>query len=288
MEVRINAMKKLKQWLQFFEQISCFYRQMLMLPLWSEYNHATDVWDSLAVFLEGYAFERQGRRPDYSHAAFDALFACKRQYNGNLSQNVVSSVWQQFQNLLNSEKLNPKNNPLYPSSNPSNLQNISKSLSLIEVVLEKVTPQNILTTYFQNQIDQNNIQPAFNLLKSIRGIGPKIASFYLRDLVDVMSVTSNNTQNVSLLQPIDTWVERTVKILCGNQAMDETEVADWIVKTSIQHNINPQRVNMGIWFFGSTIVESEYRLKKALNDLNYAQKLVNDFRSKVQSVGQHC
>lgn len=283
-------MKKRQQWLQFFEQISCFYQQMFMLPLWTEYpNHATDVWDSLAIFLEGYAFERQGRSPNYSPAAVKALFSCKKQCNGKLSQNVVSSVWERF----NNQNLNHKNNPLYPSSNPSNLQNIKKSLSLIEVVLKNVFPTNTtFTTYFQEQINQeNDIQPSFDLLTSIRGIGDKIASFYLRDLIDVMDITlNNNAQNVCLLQPIDTWVKRTVKILlCGNQAVNETEeVADWIVKTSIQHNINPQRVNMGIWFFGSTIAKSEYRLKEALKDLNYAQKLVNGFRDKVRSVCQHC
>lgn len=267
---------------------------MFMLPLWHKYypNHGKDIWGSLAVFLEGYAFERQGRSPNYSPAAVKALFDCKKQCNGNLNQkNVVMCVWKHFKNSLNNQKLNKKLNPLYPSTNPDNLPNINKSLSLIEVVLKEVTPQNnTFTTYFQKQINQeNDIQPSFDLLKSIRGIGPKIAPFYLRDLVDVMNATLNNIQNVHLLQPIDTWVERTVKILCGNQAMNETEeVADWIVKTSIQHNINPQRVNMGIWFFGSTIAKSKYILEKALKKLDDAIELVNDFRDKVRSVSQHC
>ncbi len=76
-------MNGVQQWLQFFEQISCSYKQGVIL-LWNEYpNHTTDIGDSLAILLEGYAFERQGRKPDYFHAAVDMLLGDKRQHNCN-------------------------------------------------------------------------------------------------------------------------------------------------------------------------------------------------------------
>ena len=83
-------MKRIREWLQFFEQVSCFYREMHMLPSWRKYpDHLSDIWDSLAIFL-GYAFERQGRRPDYSPAAIDALLCCRQQNNGDFTQNIVN------------------------------------------------------------------------------------------------------------------------------------------------------------------------------------------------------
>jgi len=126
------------------------------------------------------------------------------------------------------------------------------------------------------------------LLISIRGIGNKIASFFLRDLVDVMNINLGQIQNRNLLQPIDVWVERTIKILSNNQKMNKNQISNWIVQTSNQNNINPERINMGIWFFCSNIVRSEYRLNTTLGNLNNAQNLLNELRNNIRNVCQHC
>jgi hypothetical protein len=256
-----------------------------MLPLWNKYpNHANDIWDSIALFLEGYAFERQGKRPDYSPASVDALFQCKSQNKGNLTPNAVNDVWHNFSKLLKNERLNQMNNPLYPRLNPQ------KKSSLIEIVFDSDIPQKNLTftTYFQNLIKHNNdIQPVFNVLRSIRGIRDKIPSLYLRDLVDVMGINLKNTQNRYLLQPIDIWVERTIKALTENQNMSKRQVSNWITATSVQQNINPERVNMGIWFLCSNIIKSEYSLNAVLtnkNGLIIAQKLIDDFRDRIRGM----
>ena len=126
------------------------------------------------------------------------------------------------------------------------------------------------------------------MLISIRGIGNKIASFFLRDLVDVMNINLGQIQNRNLLQPIDVWVERTIKILSNNQKMNKNQISNWIVQTSNQNNINPERINMGIWFFCSNIVRSEYRLNTTLGNLNNAQNLLNELRNNIRNVCQHC
>lgn len=259
-----------------------------MLPVWNRYqNHRKDIWDSLALFLEAYAFERQGRRPDYFHVAVDALFCCKDN-NSILKPNLVNDIWKHFSTLLNNKNLNYQNNPLYPGTNPDN-KKVAQKTSVIEFVINKKIIPSTFTTYFQNQINQGkNIENAFNLIKSIRGIGDKIASFYLRDLADTMEIDLNNIHDRFLLQPIDIWVERTVKNLAGYQKMEKYLVAKWIVDTSIQYNINPERVNMGIWFFGSHLLRSEYRLNNTLKNFNSAQELVNDFRRSVKNVCQNC
>jgi len=279
-------MNNIQQWLQFFEQNSCLFKERYMLPRWRKYsNYITDIWDSLAIFLEGYAFERQGRRPDYSPVAVDALFYCKKRNNGNMSENVAYDIWQHFAQLLNNQRLNPRMNPLYPRQTPH------QKPSIIQLVLDNGIVQQNLTyaTYFQNQIDQsNNIQNAFDLLKSVRGVGDKIASLYLRDLVDVMNIPLDNIQNRYLLQPIDIWVERTVKILTNNQEMNRNQIANWIVSASIKYDINPEQVNMGMWFFASNLVLSEYKLRATLKNLNNAQDLVNDFKTRIRNIYQHC
>lgn len=275
-------MNNIQQWLQLFQDVSCFYRQMLMIPLWNKYpDYKKNVVDSLAIFLEGYAFERQGRRPDYFHVAVDSLIHCSNALT-------PICVWNNFKQLLNNQRLNHRNNPLYPSNNPDNIQNINNKMSVIEVLSSFQKPvtlsQNI---YNLIKLNKNMIQ-SFNFLKTIRGIGNKIASFYLRDLVVVLNLNLSNIQNRVLLQPIDIWVERTVTYLAGNQNMNKTQVANWIVTNSLQYNLNPEYINMGIWFYCSLIANSEYRLSQSLQNVNVAHSLVKDFSLRIKNVCKKC
>lgn len=278
-------MNGVQQWLQLFQDVSCFYRQMLMIPLWNKHhNYQNHIVGSLAVFLEGYAFERQGRRPDYFHVAVDSLFYCNQQNTLN-----ATCIWNRFKLLLNNQNLNHRNNPLYPSNNPDNIKNINnRKVSVIEAALS--VQNNIpLSNHLGNLITQNNnINQAFIYLKTIRGIGDKIASFYFRDLVVTLLINLTNIQNRQLLQPIDIWVERSIKYLTGNQSMNKTQIANWIVVNSLKYHLNPEYINMGIWFYGALIASSEYRLNQSLQNINMAQSLINDFRSRINNACQNC
>ena len=272
-----------QQWLQLFDDISCFYRQMLMLPLWRKYpNYQNNIVDSLAIFLEGYAFERQGRRPDYFHVAVDSLIICNR--NNNFT---ASCIWNNFRRLLYNQKLNHRNNPLYPSNNPDHIHNISNKLSVVEAILNLQNPIS-LSTYISNLIANNSVTQSFNFLKSIRGVGDKIASFYLRDLVAISNINLANIQNRWLLQPVDIWVERTVKALAGNQNMNKRQIANWIVNNSLRFHLNPELINMGIWFYCALIANSEYRLNRSLRNIKIAQSLTSDFRARINNVCNIC
>jgi len=274
-----------QQWLQLFENISCLYRHMLMLPTWNKYsNYQNNIWDSLSIFLEGYAFERQGRRPDYCHAAVDSLIHCRQQNNLD-----PDCIWNTFKKFLDNQKLNHRNNPLYPSTNPDNITGIGNKHSLIEVILNDDFSNRTLTSFVQHKIDVNkNIMEIFDFLKLIRGIGDKIASFYLRDLVVVVGINVADINKREYLQPIDIWVERTVKKLAGNKNMSIRQIAKWIVINCIQNNLNPEHVNMGIWFFCASIANSEYRLNQALANMDMTHCLVSDFQMRVSNVCQNC
>lgn len=202
---------KAKEWLQFFGGVGCFYVAGLSHS-WEKYQqYRTDIWDSLSIFLEGYAFERQGRNPGYSHAAVDALLNYKK--NNNLTDKTCKNVWERFKELLNPKGLNIKNNPLAPKNTEyvdKNVKYHTKKLSVVEMVLgNKNTP---LAITIENKIkDTNDIQNAHTnahtYLKFINGIGDKIASLYLRDLVVVMKIDLENTRNRHLLQPVDIWLK---------------------------------------------------------------------------------
>jgi len=66
--------------LQDFAAVGRLYQAQFMDPNWGRYpDRDTCPWDGIALFLWSYGFERQGRRPDYSHAAADVVHELKGQ-----------------------------------------------------------------------------------------------------------------------------------------------------------------------------------------------------------------
>jgi len=300
------------EWLRFFENISCFFREFFLFPLWNKYdNHPNDIWDSLTIFLEGYAFERQGRNASYFHAAVDALFKYKNKHNDTMDKSTAKDIWRHFSKSFNNQKLNEQNNPLCPHGtnyskkyNEQSRNYTTSKRSIMEVVFSDIVPRrSTFTNHFKNIITkENDVQNAHKLLKSIQGISNKIASFYLRDLAFVMNIDLENIESRHLLQPIDTWLARTIISLDGDRFLhlqerinkrnlrerDKVDLAKWIVKNSNQTQVNPKLVNMGIWFFGSQIAASEYRLNEALRDINYAKTLANEYANRFKNLCQNC
>jgi len=307
-------MNGVQQWLRFFKQVSCFCKEDMFLS-WRKYpNHTTDIWDSLAIFLEGYAFERQGRKPDYFHAAVDALLGYKREHNGNMSKNIAKDIWIRFNELLNNQKLNYQNNPLclQGTNYPKKYKGVEKTYtttqpSVIQIVSDNKDIQNkSFTTYLKDEIVKDDIKRVFDLLKSIQGVSEKITSLFLRDLAHIMEIDLSKTQNRHLLQPIDIWVARTVISLDENEFSylkekmkngrslnnkDKVKLAKWIVRQSEGNVANPELVNMGIWYFGSKIAISGYRLNRVLedlNDLSRAKSLAHKHAMWIKNACKNC
>ena len=314
-------MNSTKLWLRFFEQVSCYYKQGMLL-LWKEYpSHTADIWDSLAIFLEGYTFERQGRRPDYFHAAVDALLDYKKDNVGLNQNDAADKIWNRFSELLNGHKLNHQNNPLCPRGSKYSTKHKGKKknhetpqLSVIQIVSDNKNIQNkFFPTHLKEEIVKDDIKSVFCLLKSIQGVVDKTASFFLRDLSNIMEIDLSKTQkNRHLLQPIDIWVARTVISLDENKFSylkekiknksnsnnkdklnnkDKKDLAERIVHESGRNAANPELVNMGIWYFCSQIATSEYRLNRVLenlSDLSKAKSLAHKHVMRIKNACKNC
>lgn len=138
---------------------------------------------------------------------------------------------------------------------------------------------NILA-YAQKCIGQGIVLEAFDFLTSIRGIGPKIASLFLRDAKELLLEGGASVQiDGSIrwqLQPIDIWVKRTIELIAGRR-MESGEAAKFIV----QNSPNPERANMGIWYFSSQVSGSQYRHNLCLRAIPDAENQLKKFiRSK--------
>ena len=113
---------------------------------------------------------------------------------------------------------------------------------------------------------EDRARDAWSRLDRIRGIGPKIASFFLRDLAIKYNVQVSKDRH--LLQPVDVWIRRLVWLL-NDRKMEDEQVARWIAGKCPE----PELANQGFWYFGAQIAGSDWRLQRCLADLAYARSL---------------
>lgn len=177
----------------------------------------------------------------HSHpAAVESISRCRK---AHIARDFPLVVWENFCDLLENQGLNPKLNPLchkdplyYPTNSCDCICCISNS-------------ENIIVSS-KNALGAGQTKEAWAKLVNIRGIGPKIASLFLRDVAiryeNELRLAKDNDR--WLLQPIDIWVRRIVIHLDSNIDKNARyeELAKWIVSKSER----PEYCNQGIWFLG--------------------------------------
>lgn len=110
-----------------------------------------------------------------------------------------------------------------------------------------------IVKYSISKIKNGNIKNHFEELDGIFSIGPKIAAFYLRDLVLMYSLDSFvNTKDLVYLQPIDTWVRKVAYNvgIIDNPDEEEAIIREEIVEACLSLKISSIKFNQGAWFLG--------------------------------------
>lgn len=125
----------------------------------------------------------------------------------------------------------------------------------------------------KQRLTNEQIKDMWDNLRQIRGVGPKIASLFLRDFSVYFELSRELIKDKDrwLLQPVDTWIRRAVRSFENDTKMKDEEVAKWLVDFD-----QPELINQGIWYFGSQIARSEYRFCQALKEPSYAKKLFKE------------
>jgi hypothetical protein len=195
-------------------------------------------------------------------------------------------VWHNFSNLLNDNGLNRKLNPLYPRYP---LYHPTNSCNCIWCVLNG---DNIIAISKQALRD-GQTKNIWEKLKRIQGVGPKIASLFLRDVAIWYTLPPREDDNGRfphkdddrwLLQPIDIWVRRIVVDLNKqymNKNMKNEEIAKWIVKNCNE----PEFCNQGMWYFGARIAKTEFQLENYLkNPQTSIEEHINSLKANAQTV----
>jgi hypothetical protein len=242
--------------LQLFEGLSWLYRAQMMDPWWRWYSEEPGPRRALALFTGEYAYERQGRARSYPHAAYFAVEECRALD--------AAEIWQAFQDELDGAKSNPRLNPLNHSAVRCTCVRCIFTDSDGEL-------QDVVDVTRSDLVD-GHVGRAFQRLDLVRGIGPKIASFFLRDLAVWFKIEP--LRDRELLQPIDVWVRRYVVLLNNGAAvLTDQQTADWICGNSVA----PEAANQGLWYFASQIAGSEVKMRRALADERYANELVKGY-----------
>jgi hypothetical protein len=252
--------------LEEFERFALFYtRRFLDQSRRHCPDLETDPFDSLKFFLMGYAFERQGRSPDYSPAARDTAEKLKKY---PLTRGSETQAWDIFRSNLPRGKLNYANNPMCPRQTSFQRKGVNRStagISAVEFIRDELGGQCIVP-WARDRMISGNTQEAHERLKKINGVNKKIASFFLRDVAVIYELAPS--QGRELLQPLDTWVRFAARELAKDTNLSEDDCARFIV----EHSCQPEAANQGIWYFCVQVANSsKYEVGLCLKDRDYMQ-----------------
>jgi len=204
----------------------------------------SNAYMALEGFLTGYAYERNVSVKNYSVLAKMTLKKVFDNEIKDISIDDAKRAWQTY-HVIAAQKF--PNLKLNCSHNPMNSDN---------GVLQQMAEKKIihLSNFLMNKIHEDKTQQAHNFLIGIRGIGPKIAPFYLRDLVFLSGIEESKVTDSYLLQPIDRWLKCALSVLLEDEKLNSlTKKQKSIVKLCSEAEVSAIEFNQGCWGLGSVV-----------------------------------
>ena len=241
-------------------------------------------FDSLRFFLLGYAFERQGRSRDYAAVANEVILEASNKEK-DFSSLKAEKIWNTFTKKLNEVDVKPNHarNPLCPqgtkyTNNQGNTNKVNQKC-VIELVQEELSNVGIVS-FAKEKLDSDQVKEAYKILNKINGVGPKIASLFLRDVAVMYDCKISN--NKELLQPIDTWIRYCVQTCASNTKLTDG-CADFLIKNADE----PEKANQGIWYFCSQVAQSSrYKVKRSIENQKYMKQLIKEHKEDLIDDGK--
>lgn len=227
--------------------------------------------------MKNYAYERQGSAAAYSKIALKCVSI--RYENGNKwsvpSKKDAKDLWKSYKDIAR-ENFNLIDGDKKTGNERAMVNGLRNPMNEDKGVIDKMASNNIpnIAIYIRDLVSDGNTNQAYNFIKSIRGIGEKISSFYLRDIICLTKLEEKNIPDLYLLQPLDTWLEQTLKILFTDVPKKLSEKQKLIVDLCKESRISSISFNQGAWVLGSQIAGEFETFKRALIDYDFAQKII--------------
>lgn len=233
-------------------------------------------YKALVCFLKNYAYERQGAAAAYSKIALKCV--SNRYQNGHNwrvpTKDDAKDLWEDYKNIAKSDY-----NLLDNKTGKVKVNETHNPLNADRGVVDKLASNNTsnIAVHIRDLIGYGDTTEAYNFIKEICGIGEKIASFYLRDIVYLAGLDEKNISDLHLLQPIDTWLEQTLKILFNSDVPKNLqEKQKLIVDLCKESEVSSISFNQGAWVLGSQIAGEFETFKRALTVYDFAQKIIGN------------
>lgn len=280
----------MKEYFKLFEEVSEWHWQLNVLPVWEKYENGRLPWQSVAIFLSTYAYETGGGvNPNYAPVAEDTIQENSDVFDKEIKHNreLEDRIWQVFTGKIDGYGgLKHKGNSLSPcASEDFEKRHEGNGKSLIA----RMQRENIvnLIEYVRTCLHDDKAKEAFKFLDSIRGVGDKIASFFLRDVREISGNRNRTLTDRELLQPIDSWIRNTVrqKLAPDRIFPNDIEVAKWIVDGARKADCNPERINMGMWYFGANVCgRGRYKFNKIFRSFESAKKAWGEYCERLRRI----
>lgn len=260
------------------------YRTFMLEPTVSACpDLEADAWSSLKFFLLGYAFERQGRSPDYAPAAADTIDDLRGM---SIDAEAAEAGWAIFSQKLGGRSLNHANNPMCPKGTcysrkyetPYQLR--TSNLSALELAAQVLEGKPIVA-WAKELLADDTVAEAHRTLTLVNGVSHKIASFFLRDVATISGLKPSRDRY--LLQPVDTWIRFVVQALAGDNQMDDRSCASFIT----EQTCDPESANQGIWYFCTMVAgSSKYLVIRCIDSPDHTRVVLDRHLATLARVGQ--
>ncbi|MDW8107679.1 MAG: hypothetical protein RMK45_09415 [Armatimonadota bacterium] len=236
-----------------------------------------DPYYAFRVMLGYYAFAKRGNdRVEYSNFALQALERALKGNKANFSAFLASGdaptqLWNAFVEVCqqNQRKVNEQLN-----------RGLIEGLAAYAArVYAEDEIGNIWMDIQQAIVKSGRVEPVYQKITEIRGIGPKVGALVLRDMVALYDLESTiEPSDYHYLQPVDTWIRRIGPMLT-DEIDDKT--ADWVIagklsKLCRRHRVSGVRFNQGVQYLAIVELRDLERLKPYLRSLAQSAPRTND------------
>lgn len=261
------------------------YKQGFLDPLKTRHpGFATDPWESLAFFLEGYAFAWPGSSPEYPSIAVASL---AETWGQSFSGRSAQKAWKRFRKELGEKGPNYSHNPMCPQGTTYQRRYKGKSrtsttrgLSAIQLVRDELN-NCCLVDWARGLIAGGEASMAHAVLKRVNGVDQKIASLFLRDLAVMYDIRPEADR--WLLLPVDRWIRFVVRQQANDEALSVRDCAEQLMAVTDQ----PEEADQGIWYFCTQIARSsEFVVRRACAESELRERLMDEHLQRCSRVGQ--
>ncbi|MFZ2423430.1 MAG: hypothetical protein WBD79_02290 [Anaerolineae bacterium] len=219
----------------------------------SEYNPdllLKNWWEALDFFFSRACY--QGRRDALSKRVYDAVTEVLKPEFGvttrtanyqRLCQQEWKLVEQELRQRIGKGKVGKARDIDMVLSTLDFIGHIS-DLNIVRYSVEQITLGNIDEHYADLQSSRSS--------NGITQVGPKIAAFYLRDLVSLYHLEGKvPPASAFCLQPVDVWVEKLARELdIVDDDANQHHIQTAIIALCQKYEISPLLFNQGAWYVG--------------------------------------